>query len=122
MSKTLKIVCISDTHAQTYAEGFPEIPNGDILLHAGDFTYKGQKEHVFKFNEWLGTLSHRHKIVIAGNHEKIFDSKLETNPEVIEDMRKLLTNCVYLEESEVTVFENCWKRSYMGKLNIEFSR
>ena len=117
-SKTVKIVCISDTHGRTDDKNFPAIPDGDILLHAGDFTYKGQKEHVFEFNEWLGTLPHRHKIVIAGNHEKILDSKLEKNPEVIEDMRKLLTNCVYLEESEVTVFENCWKRSYMGKLNF----
>ena len=27
------------------------------------------------FNDWLGTLPHKHKIVIAGNHDLILDEK-----------------------------------------------
>ena len=57
------------------------IPDGDVLLHTGDFTYKkskglNQMEQVIQFNDWLGTLPHKHKIVIAGNHEFSFDSRL----------------------------------------------
>ena len=57
------------------------IPDGDVLLHTGDFTYKkskglNQMEQVIQFNDWLGTLPHKHKIVIAGNHDFSFDSKL----------------------------------------------
>ena len=30
-------------------------------------------QEVKEFNTWLGTLPHKHKIVIAGNHELSFD-------------------------------------------------
>ena len=99
MSKTLKIVCISDTHAQTDSKAFPKIPNGDILIHAGDFTLNGQVDNIGQFNDWLGTLPHHYKIVIAGNHDKMFDSKSKTSKE----MKKSLTNCIYLEESSVFI-------------------
>ena len=72
-------------------------------------------------NKWFipGKLPHRHKIVIAGNHELLFDEnyvnfeKKRLNPgylKYIEEERdisstkKLLTNCVYLQDSEVTVY------------------
>ena len=42
------------------------LPDGDILIHAGDFTLTGHVLEVKKFNTWLGTLPHKHKIVIAG--------------------------------------------------------
>lgn len=52
------------------------IPEGDILIHAGDFTRCGHLQEVRDFNNWLGSLPHKHKIVIAGNHELTFDQKL----------------------------------------------
>ena len=52
---------------------FRPIPDGDILIHAGDFTRCGHLQEVRDFNTWLGTLPHKHKIVIAGNHELSFD-------------------------------------------------
>jgi len=99
-SKTIKIVCISDTHGRTDDENFPEIPDGDILLHAGDITQEGNLDHVFKFNDWLGTLPHQYKIVIAGNHDKMLDPDLDENAR---EMKKILTNCIYLEESAVYI-------------------
>ena len=35
------------------------VPEGDILIHAGDFTNYGRREEAEKFNTWLGTLPHR---------------------------------------------------------------
>ena len=52
---------------------FRSIPEGDVLLHTGDFTMRGDEQEVINFNQWLGTLHHKHKIVIAGNHELSFD-------------------------------------------------
>ena len=78
----LKIVIISDTH------GLHErvsIPDGDILVHAGDLTNKGELADVARFNEFLGRLSHPHKIVIAGNHDFAFER-------IPEAARALLTN------------------------------
>lgn len=56
-----------------------DIPDGDIFIHAGDFTKCGQKEEVIEFNNWLAKLPHKHKLVIAGNHELSFD-KTFTHP------------------------------------------
>ena len=37
VSDTLKIVCMSDTHSTLTSAEF-DIPDGDIFIHAGDFT------------------------------------------------------------------------------------
>lgn len=67
----MKIVAISDTHGKHRA--FPEIPDGDVFIHAGDFTNIGEPEQVKDFNNWLGALPHKYKIVIAGNHDRSFE-------------------------------------------------
>lgn len=68
----LRVVCMSDTHSLTPYIKF-DIPPGDIFIHAGDFTKCGSLQEVVEFNNWLGHLEHKHKIVIAGNHELSFD-------------------------------------------------
>ena len=66
----IRIVCISDTHSSVEMARPPfEVPNGDILIHAGDFTEHGKIGNVEGFDRWLGSLPHKHKIVVAGNHE-----------------------------------------------------
>ena len=70
--QTIKFVCISDTHGLASRVTVPE---GDVLIHAGDFSNSGHPKEVFAFNEWLGTLSHPTKIVIAGNHDVTFDTE-----------------------------------------------
>lgn len=49
-SDIIKIVCISDTH--NYDFGY-EIPEGDILIHAGDFSRKGYEKEIDHFIEFL---------------------------------------------------------------------
>ena len=66
----MKLVCISDTHSLHHR--IPDIPDGDVLIHAGDSLGQGTLENIEELNEWLGTLPHRHKIVIAGNHDWAF--------------------------------------------------
>lgn len=86
----MKLVLISDTHGQH--KKFT-IPDGDVLIFAGDMMTSGRDHfEVISFNKWIGTLPHPHKIVIAGNHDRIF----ETNPSYA---RGLLTNATYLENS-----------------------
>jgi Icc-related predicted phosphoesterase len=64
---TLRLVLLSDTHELHRAV---DVPTGDILIHAGDFTmFSESMEAVADFNDWLGELPHRHKIVVPGNHE-----------------------------------------------------
>lgn len=65
------IVCISDTHGQHQVL---DLPRGDILIHAGDFTYFGRTEaQVSAFAAWIAAQPFRHVILVAGNHELAFD-------------------------------------------------
>ena len=57
----LRLVCVSDTHGR---HRHVNVPPGDILIHAGDFTHFGKEKDVTDFNDWLGEQDHSHKIVI----------------------------------------------------------
>lgn len=98
MTTPLRLVCLSDTHGQhgrfDELKGF-KIPDGDLLIHSGDMTKFGTAPELREFNEWLGTLPHPHKIVVAGNHDEAFEYEPER-------ARALLTNAVYLQDSETT--------------------
>lgn len=62
----MRIVCISDTHGQH--EGL-EVPDGDILIHAGDCTARGRAGELLEFLTWFRSFRHPHKLLIAGNHD-----------------------------------------------------
>ncbi|RSL17694.1 Icc-related predicted phosphoesterase [Edaphobacter aggregans] len=83
------LVLFGDTH-ELHRE--VEVPAGDILICVGDFTmFSRSFSAIVDFNEWLGELPHRHKIVVPGNHEFF----LESNPK----RRGLLDNAhVLLDE------------------------
>ena len=49
----VRVVCISDTH-EKLGEMLDIIPDGDILIHAGDFTNYGDVGEVIKFNAEMG--------------------------------------------------------------------
>jgi len=70
----MRFVCISDTHSLHRSL---TIPDGDILIHAGDITREGEVDTVYDFSIWLAELPHRHKIVIPGNHDFCFDISKE---------------------------------------------
>jgi len=89
----MRIVCIADTH------GMHEdvtLPDGDVLVCAGDITNVGSLKDVQSFNEWLGRQFHKHKLIIAGNHDWLFYNKPTW-------ARRYITNGTYLQDSEVTI-------------------
>jgi len=88
----VRVVCISDTHGQHRGV---TVPDGDILIHAGDFTRFGRIDDVTDFNKWLQGLPHKHKIVVNGNHEH--------NAEWKGKVAEMLSSAVFLLDSEVTV-------------------
>ena len=70
MRESLTIVCISDTH-QLHRE--LDVPDGEILIHADDFTmFSKSSSAILDFNDWLGELPHRHRIVGGGGTGKAF--------------------------------------------------
>jgi Icc-related predicted phosphoesterase len=66
----MKIVVISDTHTKHKKLTIPEC---DVLVHCGDFTWDGKFWDVWRFVHWLEKQPARHKVVIAGNHEETLD-------------------------------------------------
>lgn len=107
----VRFVCISDTHSAIERMRHP-IPDGDVLIHAGDFTRRGYTEEVDAFSTFLGTLPHRHKLVIAGNHELTFDPHTVNHGmscteaacnEAVAQIKRRLVNCTYLQDAPATV-------------------
>lgn len=67
MENKMKIVCISDTH-NNHEEVL--LPEGDILVHTGDFTHNGSIEEYCRFINWLEKQKQfKHKIIVPGNHD-----------------------------------------------------
>lgn len=66
----MKLVCISDTHNQ---HDFLELPEGDVLIHSGDWTGTGTTQQVIKFIRWFASQPHPHKVLVAGNHDITLD-------------------------------------------------
>jgi len=61
-----RLVLLSDTHGQ---HGSVSVPDGDVLVFAGDACGAGTPTEWKGFCAWLGTQPHAHKVVIAGNHD-----------------------------------------------------
>jgi predicted phosphohydrolase len=116
-SDDVTVVCLGDSHSK-HADF--TVPAGEVLLHSGDFSMWGRKSDVVAFNEWLGKLPHRHKIVVAGNH----DSGRTGNRLIFKDLKQLLSNAVYLVDETVElpvgngkvlrVFGSPWQPQYRG--------
>lgn len=64
--KKLKIVAISDIHCKWNKLKIPEC---DILISAGDYSFKGEEWAVKEYHEWLRNQNARHIISVQGNHE-----------------------------------------------------
>lgn len=84
---------ISDTHG--YHEQL-EVPDGDVLVHAGDCLRRGTLEELVELDEWLGALPHAHKVLIAGNHDWCFEQEPER-------ARELVTNAQYLQDEATEI-------------------
>lgn len=93
----MKICLISDTHAQHRKLVIPEC---DILVHAGDITYKGELKVIEDFASWLKEQPAKNKVVIFGNHELGMEYGPKRDPAIklIQD-----SGSIYLEDSGVTI-------------------
>ncbi|GFS17882.1 metallophosphoesterase domain-containing protein 1 [Elysia marginata] len=73
---TIRFVCLSDTHSKVENKDFiSRVPDGDVLLHAGDFTMYSQVDEYVAFNHFLEKLPHKIKLAIPGNHELDLDPR-----------------------------------------------
>ena len=88
----MRLVCISDTHMAH--KGF-SLPDGDVLIHAGDATSTGTSDEVARFLAWFASQPQRHKILIAGNHDWLF----QRFPDMSDQLLAEHPGITYLEDS-----------------------
>ena len=91
----MRLVILSDTHG---LHGFiSSVPDGDVLIHAGDMTGRGTLEELEGLLGWFGALPHQHKLLVAGNHDWMF----ERRPTVVEGL--IPTGVTYLRDTGVSI-------------------
>lgn len=120
MDKEFSVVCISDTHNKHKQV---DLPPGDLLVHAGDFSSYGYKHELESTISWFkkNASKYTHGIVfIAGNHDRSVDPvkwreyedhdlmKTYVEGEKISWVKEQLdalkdTNIHYLENSSVVI-------------------
>jgi len=89
----MRIVAVADTHLFT---SDLVVPDGDVFIHAGDLCRGGDLDELREAAAWIEALPHRHKIVVAGNHDWCFVH----DPAAA---RALLGNMHYLEDAELVL-------------------
>lgn len=106
--ESLRVVCISDTHSQH--RRLSSLPRGDVLVHAGDLTLRGDESELVDFAHWYAEIEgFERKICIAGNHDLGLDVercgalKLPSAKSAFLEALQKDNRCVYLEDSGVDV-------------------
>ena len=101
----MRLVLISDTHNRhnhLTSKGMGNIlPEGDLLIHAGDLTGTGAKSEVQDVFKWFKEIASRYTygiVFIAGNHDRSFDPKfnLESQTEKPKWLQEELYELQYL--------------------------
>jgi len=89
-----------------------KIPDGDIFIFGGDISETGRTEELIDFNQFLGELPHKYKIITDGNHD--------LSPGKISN---LITNAIYLQH-ELLEIENIriWGTSWQYWLFDQIKR
>ena len=114
----MRIVCLSDTHSLHHHMTEP-IPNGDILIHAGDISNKGGEKDVTNFIHWYQDLKGWDaKIFISGNHDHCFERINSPHHKDNYDWLSKLMLPEKLSQSDVTYLED----SFIAIDTPEFSR
>lgn len=103
----IKIVFLSDTHGYHRKVSLPE---GDWLIHGGDYSSQGREPETKDFINWFASQTQfKEKIFIAGNHDKTQDPKFNwrftdgSKPKWLQDL------LAQLPEFNVTYLENNYK-------------
>jgi predicted phosphodiesterase len=119
-----RVVLIADTHGLHDRMTQP-VPEGDLLIHAGDFTNVGRVNEVVAAGVWLRKLGKRFPagvVIVAGNHDWMFEKNRFMAVQLLN--QGLLGNervpeIIYLEDSGVEIkglkiYGSPWQPSFMN--------
>ena len=112
----MRIVLISDTHNQLSKV---KVPDGDLLIHAGDSTGLGTTREMIDFSKQLRALPHPIKIFVPGNHDWLFERNLSHANEILgKDVHVLVDQEIVVEG--IRIFGSPWTpRFYNWAFNLD---
>lgn len=97
----MKCVCLSDTH-----NNFPNMEAyfGDIIIHCGDVSIWGNYKEVEFFIEEYNKVNFKYKILVPGNHDKLFEKDWKYSQTLCEK-----NNIICLNDSGIKINNiNIW--------------
>ena len=105
----MRIVAVADTH--TFQSDLA-VPDGDVFVHAGDMCRGGDLDEIAANADWIRSLPHRHKVIIAGNHDWAFARDADAAT-----ARALFAGFTYLQDSEALIeglrfYGSPWQPAY----------
>lgn len=93
----MRIVAIADIQGKHHGLSSTMLPDGDVLICAGDLTSLGSIGELVSFNAWLKTIQHKYKhiVLVAGNHDLLLNRGI--------DGHTIFTNAIYLQDEMVEI-------------------
>lgn len=114
----MRITFISDTHG-LHEKCNSDLPAGDVLIHAGDFMNSGTYSvEAVRFLDWFNSIGgYKTKVLIAGNHDRLFEDQPELAQELIlsyPDINYLQDDMLEIPGSEksVTLYGSPWQPEF----------
>ena len=96
----MRITFISDTHTK-HNQVIPDLPGGDLLIHAGDFMNSGYNPmEAIMFFKWFDEIdNYDFKVFIAGNHDRWMEGKPEEAKGILTGYKTI----EYLQDDWMTI-------------------
>lgn len=117
--KKFKIVTMSDSHGRheniyvlksgdslNNQETLNNITGGvvlpadaDMILHGGDISMRGEEHEVESFLKWYSSLPYKYKVMVAGNHDFLFDKQRT----IAKELLSKYPDIIYIENDMVEI-------------------
>lgn len=104
----LKLVVISDTHNHDLTK--LRLPEGDLLIHCGDWTGMGTIPELSKVNEELASIKGRYThgvLGTAGNHDWLMETNPSLAKEIMSNVKLLMHDSHEIEG--IRIFLTAWQ-------------
>lgn len=73
--------------------------DADMIIHGGDISMRGHEHEVESFLKWYSSLPYKYKVMIAGNHDFLFD----TQRTLAKDLLVKYPDIIYIENDVVEI-------------------
>jgi Icc-related predicted phosphoesterase len=107
----MKFVLISDTHCRLRKM---EIPEGDVLLHAGDLTFKGDIQEISQELQELGRIAKNFSktIIVPGNHDWLFERNMPLAKQMCEDVGVIVLHDSGINLDGLNIWGSAWQPAF----------